>query len=186
VDHEKSRPSQAESDKPETILRNFIKETTDIVAISAELDRLQLKHGLTPEERYRIFLTSAIDVTSPKTLATQFARHAPLFKKMIKDKVAGILFITSIERFLDSASPKGEERGKGEDLKSNLVNRIPVVLQKLYEHDALDEGTILAWAQSPPDTSAWAVGKEVAAYARRCAKPFVEWLQSAEEEDDDK
>jgi len=177
-----------EISKPETILKNFMKDTTDIVAIAAELDRLQLKHGLSPEERYRILLIAAIDLTNPKTLAAQFSKWAPLFKKAVKGKAQGVLFITSIERLLDSGSIHGttqdqpETRGKAqEDLKTHLVARIALVLQKLYEADVLEEDAILSWAQSPPEVSV-SVGRDVATYARKCAKPLVDWLQSAEEE----
>jgi len=182
---------KGESTKPETILKNFIKDNSDGVAIAAELDRLQLKHGLSPEERYRILLTAAIDLSQPKTLGAQFTKRAPLFKKAVKGKAAGVLFITSIERLLDSGSiPHGgsqeaETRGKSqEDLKTNLVSRIALVLQKLYEGDVLEEDAILTWAQSPPEVSAWAVGRDVASYARKSAKPFIDWLQSAEEDED--
>jgi len=191
-----TRPSgisdDGESSKPETILKNFMKDTTDSVAIAAELDRLQLKHGLSPEERYRILLIAAIDLSNPKTLAAQFTKRASLFKKTVKGKTQGVLFITSIERLLDGGSVHGsstqeqaETRGKSqEDLKTNLVARIAPVLQKLYEADVLDEEAILTWAQSPPEVSAWAVGRDVASYARKSAKPFVEWLQNAEEDEE--
>jgi len=165
-----------------------MKNTTDPVSIIAELDRLQLKHGMGPEERCRILLVSAIDVSVPKTLATQFTTRAPLLKRLAKDRASGILLITSIERLLDSASPRSGDTGQEsrsklkEDLKANFVTRIGVILQKLYDMDVLSEETIVTWAQSPPEISAWAVGKDVAAYARSCAKPLIEWLQSAEEE----
>jgi len=189
----KTRSSETSDDsegsKPETILKNFMKDTTDSVAVAAELDRLQLKHGLSPEERYRILLTASIDLSNPKTIAAQFSKWAPLFKKTIKGKTQGVLFITSIERLLDSGSVHGnstqeaETRGKAqEDLKSNLVSRIALVLQKLYEADVLVEEAVLSWAQSPPEVSSWAVGRDVAAYARKSAKPFTDWLENAEEE----
>jgi len=186
----KTHISKEETDKsrPEIILKNFMKNSTDPVSITAELDRLQLKHGLGPEERWRILLISAIDVSSPKTIATQFTARASLLKRLVKDQASGVLMITSIERLLDSASPRSNDMGPEnrnklqEDLKANLVTRSGVILQKLYDADVLSEETILAWAQSPPEASAWAVGKDVAAYARSCAKPLIEWLQSAEEE----
>jgi len=177
-----------ENTKPEDILKNFMKNTTDVVSIIAELDRLQLKLGVSPEERYRILLVSAIDVSAPKTIATQFTTHAPLFKRLVKDKASGVLLITSIERLLDSASPRPSDTGQEsrsklkEDLKANFVTRIGVILQKLYDMDVLSEEMILTWAQSPPEASMWAVGKDVAVYARSCAKPLIEWLQGAEEE----
>jgi len=161
-----------DTDKPDEILKNFMKNTTDPVSIIAELDRLQLKHGMGPEERCRILLVSAIDVSVPKTLATQFTTRAPLLKRLAKDRASGILLITSIERLLDSASPRSGDTGQEsrsklkEDLKANFVTRIGVILQKLYDMDVLSEETIVTWAQSPPEISAWAVGKDVAAYAQ--------------------
>jgi len=169
-----------------------MKSKTEAIAIAAELDRLQLKHGLSPEERYRILLLASIDLSTPKTLASQFAKQASLFKRVVKGQNAGVLFITSIERLLDSVSPSpsdSQEQAEGrakhqEDTKTNLISRIGLVLQKLYEGDVLPEEAILAWAQSPPDASAWAVGRDVATQSRKCANPFVEWLQSAEEDED--
>jgi len=178
--------------KPETVLKLFMKSKTEAIAIAAELDRLQLKHGLSPEERYRILLLASIDLSTPKTLASQFAKQASLFKRVVKGQNAGVLFITSIERLLDSVSPSpsdSQEQAEGrakhqEDTKTNLISRIGLVLQKLYEGDVLPEEAILAWAQSPPDASAWVVGRDVATQSRKCANPFVEWLQSAEEDED--
>jgi len=187
-DKDKPEKDKPEKEKPEDILRNFMNKTTAPVPVIAELDRLQLKHGLTGEERCRILLVSAIDVSAPKTIAAQFTTHASLLKRLVKDKTSGILLITSIERFLNNASPKPSDTGQesrsklNEDLKANFVTRIGVILQKLYDADVLSEEAILAWAQSPPEASTWAVPKDVAAYARTCAKPLIEWLKSAEEE----
>jgi len=179
---------EKDKDKPEDILKNFIKNTTAPVAVIAELDRLQLKLGLSGEERCRILLVSTIDVSAPKAIATQFTTHASLLKRLVKDQTSGILLITSIERFLNNASPRASDTGQEsrsklkEDLKANFVTRIGVILQKLYDADVLSEEAILSWAQSPPEASTWAVPKEVAACARNCAKPLIEWLKSAEEE----
>jgi len=173
-----------ESAKPETILKNFIKSTTDVVAISAELDRLQLKLGLTNEERLRVILAAAIDLSSPKTIVTQFGKRAALLKKVMKD-ASGVLLITSIERLLDNASHVARSQdGKMDDSKTSHIARIGLVLQKLYETDVLTEDSILTWARSSPDASIWAVSRDVATSTRKYAKSFVEWLQSAEDEEE--
>jgi len=62
-----------------------------------------------------------------------------------------------------------------------LLPRVPVILQTLYDNDVLDESTILTWHSTPPEAS-WLVNKKVAATVRQKAKPFIDWLKSAEEE----
>jgi len=186
-----------DSSKPESVLKTYV-DTGDrsVIDISSELARLQLKHGLSSEERLRVLLQAVIDLSSPRTLGAQFAKHADLLKRVAKDKSSSTLLIASIERLLDSGSihppssdrtPLEKEEGRGkaqEDAKSNLIIRIPVVLQKLYEGDVLTEESILSWAQSPPEASAWAVGRDSALLARKSAKPLVEWLESAEEDEE--
>jgi len=170
--------SDSESLKPDAILKNFMQDTTDVISIAAELDRLELKFGFSPEERFRILLIAAIDASSLKTIVSQFTKNAALFKKILKDSSSQVLFISSIERLLDSIPSNSKE-----DAKTRPIARIGLVLQKLYEADVLHEDAVLTWAQSPPEASTWAVSRDVAVYARKCAKPFVEWLQIAEEEE---
>jgi len=186
-----------DNSKPESVLKTYV-DTGDrsVIDISSELARLQLKHGLSPEERLRVLLQAVVDLSSPKTLGAQFAKHAELLKRFAKDKPSSIFLITSIERLLDSGSdhppssdrtPLEKEEGRGkalEDAKSNPVIRIPVVLQKLYEGDVLTEESILSWAQSPPEASSWAVSREVALLARKSAKPLIQWFEDAEEDEE--
>ena len=61
---------------------------------------------------------------------------------------------------------------------------MPHVLKQLYDDDVLDEDSIIAWFDSPPESS-WLVKKDVAELVRSKAKQFVDWLKEAEEEDDD-
>ena len=46
-----------------------------------------------------------------------------------------------------------------------------------------DEKAINSWFDSPPESS-WLVSREAALAVREKAKPFVEWLQTADEESD--
>ena len=59
--------------------------------------------------------------------------------------------------------------------KETTLKAVPLLLQALYDADVLDEASVLAWAAAPggsPDV-------------RAKAKPFVEWLQNAEEDEDE-
>jgi len=69
-------------------------------------------------------------------------------------------------------------------VERKFLPRIALILQGLYEADVLEEETILAWYSSPPE-SAWLVNKETAAAVRVKAKPFIEWLEAADEEESD-
>ena len=61
----------------------------------------------------------------------------------------------------------------------------PVLLQQLYDNDALEEETILEWAEEGRnDYTLQEVDEETRALIRAEAEPFVVWLQEAEIDDD--
>jgi len=184
-------PVEVDTSKPENVLKQFLLEKDrSVVAIASELDRLQLKHGLSKEERLHVLLTAAIDVTAPATLGRQFITRAPILKKHATDQGSSVLLIQSIERVLQAgssaptatSSTKASASDKSTEEKVDLIPKIAMVLQKLFEAEVLTEAAILSWAESPPDASAWAVGRDIAAQSRKHAKPLVEWLKTAEEE----
>jgi len=165
-----------ESKQPEDILRILfgrVKDQPDhVVSVTSELNRLSLVHTFTPHDRARILLSAVIDVSSAKTLAAQFTKQAPVFKKAIphlKEQSTGLLFIGSILRLLAQSN--------------DALLRIPMILKACHEESVLDESTIFAWAASPPDSDNWAVDRPTAVLARQKSAVFVEWLKSANEEE---
>jgi translation initiation factor 5 len=61
----------------------------------------------------------------------------------------------------------------------------PVLLQQLYDNDALEEDTILEWAEEGrSEYTLQDVDEESRAVIRAEAEPFVVWLQEAEFDDD--
>lgn len=61
----------------------------------------------------------------------------------------------------------------------------PVMLKQLYDEDALDEDTILEWAdQGRSEFTLDEVSEETRAVLRGEAEPVVVWLQEAESEDE--
>lgn len=61
-----------------------------------------------------------------------------------------------------------------------LLPRVPHVLKALYDRDILEEEAILDWAKK---CSKKYVSKEMAQEIHEKAKPFIKWLQEAEEEE---
>jgi hypothetical protein len=58
---------------------------------------------------------------------------------------------------------------------ADLLRATPVVLQALYEADVLEEDAIVTWAASP--------AVDAGLLAR--AKPFLDWLATAEEDEEE-
>lgn len=85
----------------------------------------------------------------------------------VPDEGAQTLLVQAIEAFGGKCNPEA-------------LKEVPVVLKALYDGDILDEETIVDWYND-----AVAAGKD--SQVVKNAKPFVEWLQSAEsdEEGDD-
>jgi translation initiation factor 5 len=91
----------------------------------------------------------------------------------------------AIERWIGSHS-----------LSSTLISKLPTLLQLLYDHDVIQEDALLSWHTSPlPSTRGQGSdGHDISSYmptsihstsVRRAAAPFIEWLRTADEENDD-
>lgn len=64
--------------------------------------------------------------------------------------------------------------------KDKLVPKVAGIFKLFYDEDILDEKVILEWSQK---VSKKYVSKEVATEIHEKAKPFIQWLKEAEEED---
>jgi translation initiation factor 5 len=76
------------------------------------------------------------------------------------------------------------------DLPANASKEIALLLKILYDEEILEEEQILLWYDAVPATNGAANGSDgsKAALVRKSARPFVDWLRSAEaesEEDDE-
>ncbi len=59
-----------------------------------------------------------------------------------------------------------------------------LVLQALYEEDIVEEDLIMAWYDKPSAGKVLGVEPRAATAVREAAKPFVEWLEEAESDED--
>ena len=59
-----------------------------------------------------------------------------------------------------------------------------LVLQALYDEDIVDEDLIVAWYGKPSAGKVLGVELSAATAVREAAKPFVEWLEEAESDEE--
>ncbi|GAB5363138.1 hypothetical protein AAMO2058_000857700 [Amorphochlora amoebiformis] len=158
-------------DSPVLVLRDYIKtKDPSVPQILAELKLLQVARGFSETEKFKILIESTIDTSDPKSVASQFEKNAKLYGRIATTPHATNLFLLCMEELV----------GVGDKI---MLKRTPIILQKLYDADVLEEEAIIKWAESPPETSL--ITRDSAVAVRKAAKPFVIWLQEAEEEDDD-
>jgi len=159
-------------ESPSTVLKMYLASGERSPAeVVAELRRLQLARGLDESHRLKTLFQALFDVVQPHTIVLQFKKQCPLLKKFATDKASTKLMIGCLEDFVANVNPK-------------LVPFIPHILQTLYDNDVLSEDSILSWADSPPESSWFAINKDLAANIRMKAKPFITWLKTAENDKD--
>jgi translation initiation factor 5 len=100
-----------------------------------------------------------------KGFAKEVVKNKKYLAAAVPDEGAQTLLVQAIESFCGKCSPEA-------------LKEVPVVLKALYDGDVLEEETIVEWYNA-----AVAAGKN--SQVVKNAKPFVEWLQSAESEEED-
>jgi translation initiation factor 5 len=66
----------------------------------------------------------------------------------------------------------------------NDFKKLVAVLKALYDDDVCEEEAIVKWAGDPKSARKFGVDAETGAAVRKQAKPFIEWLQESDEEDE--
>lgn len=155
-----------------TVLKVFLASgKRTITQIVNEVKRLQLARGLDEPQKIKVLLEAVIDITDVNKVAGEYKQNAELLKRFAVDKPTRTILLNCIEEQVGVVNTK-------------LLPRTPIIVQALYEADVLDEDTILAWYESPPESS-WLVNKDVAVAVRRRAQPLIKWLKEADEEEEE-
>lgn len=170
---EKAKEESANKQTPPMyVLKLFMLQRERTVdEIFLELKRLQLSRDIDDVSRVKVLMDAVIDVSDVKTIVDQFAKNAPLFKKLTSDSRGAQVFLWTLEDMVGVKEPK-------------LLPRLPFILQKLYDLDVLDEASLIAWHESPPETNHLVHDKEVGLEARNKAKPLIQWLKTQDEEEE--
>lgn len=166
-----SAKAENKAESPATVLKIFMASgDRSIPEIMSELRRLQLARGLDEPQKIKVLLEAVINVDEEKTIAQQYKTNAKILTRICQLPNGGTVLLNCIEEQVGNIEP-------------GLLKKTSAILLSLYENDVLDEETIIAWADSPPESS-WLVNKEVATSVRNSAQTFIDWLKSAEEEED--
>lgn len=98
----------------------------------------------------------------------QIDEHLGLLAKLIDhNEKSEKAFLGGLERYLGLENP-------------SLIPVLPKVLVKVYDKDLISEEVILEWGSK---VSKKYVPKDVSKKVRKAAKPFINWLKEADEED---
>lgn len=153
---------------PIVMLKLFIVENKDPDLICSELRRLQMARGLDEPQKLKLLLEAVIDFTNPATVPAQYTKNAKLLKKFTKGRQNSLVFLGCIEEQVGMLHPE-------------LLKRVALILQALYEADVLEEEHLVAWHEAPAESS-WLTNKKVATQVRKNATELIKWLQEADEE----
>lgn len=105
-----------------------------------------------------------------ENIVDQIEEHSGLLAKLINDdEDYEKAFLGGLERFLGLEKPE-------------LIPILPKILVKLYDKDLISEEVILSWGSK---VSKKYVPKDISKKVRKAAKPFIKWLQEADEESDE-
>ncbi|CAG99308.1 translation initiation factor eIF5 [Kluyveromyces lactis] len=102
-------------------------------------------------------------------IVSDISEHTAFLQKLLKDEDFEKNFLGGIERFL------------GLD-HQELIPLLPKILVQLYNNDIISEEEIISFGTK---CSKKFVPKDVSKKVRRAAKPFITWLKTAEEDDED-
>lgn len=104
-----------------------------------------------------------------ENIVEQIEEHSGMLSKLINDKSSfEKSFLGGLERFLGLEKPE-------------LIPALPKILMKLYDKELLSEEVIMSWGQK---VSKKYVSKDISKKVRKAAKPFIKWLEEADEESD--
>ena len=130
------------------------------------------------EHRMHILVAALLDASeSAPPLSKQVAAKAAVLKACVPDAPSAGAMLASLERWVVDDAPHVLASKQG----------VATGLNALYDADVADEPAILAWADNAAAARKFGVSADDAKAVRKAAAPFVEWLRTAEsdEEEDD-
>jgi len=149
--------------------RKYIQGNPDASAgdIIEVVTNQQMASALKSHERVSIFVRAAITPQFFKN--KEIEKYAPVVSKIANgNKIIERHLIASLE-FMSMEKPKN----------------FPVMIKQFYDEDALEEETIIEWAEDGrSEYTLVAVDEETRAALRGEAEPVVVWLQEADSDSD--
>jgi translation initiation factor 5 len=136
-----------------------IKTNLGNAATASQLKGVLSSSTLPPKDVMNALFEALFDGVG-KGFTKEVLKNKKYLSAAVPDEGAQMLLLQAIEEFCGKCS-------------AEALKEVPVVLKALYDGDVLEEETIVQWYNE-----AVAAGKD--SQVLKNAKPFVEWLQSAE------
>ena len=144
-------------------------------ALVDELRDIQTFAALRPADRMIIYIGTVFTESAATSNETNI--HINTLQVLISEKIQQRHFIGALEWFC------------GIHMKTSLKKYFPVLLKHAYDADLLDEDVILQWSQDSIQNQHCAdrsmIDYDTLEELRESAKPFITWLQEADEESGD-
>jgi len=157
---------------PEQRMVISLREMLDEKQSSKEIAKYALNaeaiNGL--EIRMKIFVEAVLGPCS-KSLAEYTVKKCKYFKAIAKDEAKQVALLAGVEHFVGT--------------RKEYTKETPLVLKALYDSDAAEEEAVLKWYNNKECAAAIKVKEETAAAVRKHASPFINWLETAESDDDE-
>lgn len=150
------------------IFYDFVKKRRD----GKQLDNLQVQKEVVNEaERLDVFQKSPLvlaELLFSVNIIQEAKKHRNLLLRFTHEHPKAQRYLMGgLEQIISLHSEK-------------LLDKVPGILKLFYDTDILEEKTILEWATK---VSKKYVSKDISEKIHEKAKPFVQWLQEAEEEE---
>lgn len=172
-DEEEEAAEEEEQKSPVQVLREYMDENKAASndQIGKEVARIKEEYGLKKKDIICLLFEALF--TSKDTFLADITKRASLFKQFMKDKSRAkleMLILGYTEDFVGIQNP-------------DLIPKLAKVLNTFYDSDYLSEEVCVEWFGK--EKSKFVKKAETLQKIKAAAKPFIEWLQNAEEEEED-
>lgn len=103
-----------------------------------------------------------------ETIVSQIPKRASLLQKFVTEEKHQKAVLGGIERLV------------GLEYKDALLKKVPAILMKIYDADIIEDDVFIKWGEKP---SKRYVDKDISKEVKKAAKPFLEWIENASEEE---
>jgi len=164
---ENMQPFEGEDNEEESAkdkLKVFVaeKERTNKEIVD-ELLKLQKVEGFSNKTAVDILFDAVFD----RNILNKIKPRIDLLKQLVNDNETQTELLTCIEKLCLE--------------EQSVIKLVSNILTILYDGDILEEDIVISWYDT---VSLVAVDQKVASEVRKSAQPFIDWLKTAEEEDD--
>ena len=165
----------SKAETPVTTLAIFLangKRRTEEIA--AEVKRITLAKGLDLSAKLRLMLEAAVEteqVKDGKGVAAALHKYKDVLIGYTGERASDVALLCAVEELLGAS-------------RREWLSGVPWVLKQLDEDEVVQEDSVIAWYDSPPESS-WLVKREVAVEVRQRAKVYVEHLRTLESDEEE-